>query len=66
MVYGTQNAKTSLLRSFTDAYWAGSVDNRKSTSGAAFFLGDCLRPWLSKKQHSIALYTTEVEYIVVA
>ena len=28
------------LRAFTDADWAGSVDDRKSTSGATFFLGN--------------------------
>ena len=28
------------LRPFTDANWAGSIDERKSTSGATFYLGD--------------------------
>jgi hypothetical protein len=42
------------------------VDDRKSTSGGAFFLGKCLVSWLSKKQPSISLSTKEVEYIVVA
>jgi hypothetical protein len=27
------------LKSYSDADWAGSVDDRKSTSGGAFFLG---------------------------
>ena len=54
------------LREFTDAYWEGSIDDRKSTSGAAFYLGDCLVSWLSKKQSSISLSTTEPEYIDVA
>ena len=52
------------LREFTTADWEGSVDDRKSTSGAIFFLGNCLVSWLSKKQSSIALSTTKVEYIV--
>jgi hypothetical protein len=39
------------------------VDERKSTSGGAFFLGDSLVSWLRKKQGSISLSTTEVEYI---
>jgi hypothetical protein len=42
------------------------VDERKITSGGAFFLGDSLVAWLRKKQHSISLSTTEVEYIAVA
>jgi hypothetical protein len=37
------------LNAYTDVDWAGSVDDRKSTSGVAFFLGKCLVSWLSKK-----------------
>jgi hypothetical protein len=48
---------------YTDADWAGSIDDRRSTSGATFYLGDCLVSWLSKKQSSISLSTTEAEYI---
>ena len=54
------------FKSFTDAYWEGSVDDWNITSGAAFFLGNCLVSWLSKKQSSISLSTSEAEYIVVA
>jgi hypothetical protein len=39
------------------------MDERKSTSGGAFFLGDALVAWLSKKQGSISLSTIEAEYI---
>jgi hypothetical protein len=42
------------------------VDERKSTSGGAFFLGDSLVSWLSKKQGSISLSTIEAEYIAVS
>ena len=47
------------LVSYTDADWAGNIDDRKSTSGEAFYLGDCLVSWLSKKQYSVSLSTTE-------
>ena len=42
------------------------MDEIKSTSGGAFFLGDSLFAWLSKKKGSIYLSTTEDEYIVSA
>ena len=39
------------------------MDERKIKSGGAFFIGDSLVAWLSKKQGSISLSTIEVEYI---
>ena len=54
------------LISYSDADWANCVDERKSTSGGAFFLGESLVAWLSKKQSSISLSTTEAEYIAAA
>jgi len=55
-----------VIQAYTYADWAGSFDDRKSTSGAAFYLGGCLVSWLSKKQSSISLSTVEVEYIKAA
>ena len=55
-----------IIQAFTDADWAGSIDDHKSTSGAAFYLGGCLVSWLSKKQTSISLSTAEAEYITAA
>eukprot|EP00253_Pinus_taeda_P002775 PITA_02775 len=54
------------LHAYTDADWARSVDDRKSTSGGAFFMGCRLVSWFSKKQSSIALSTAEAEYVVAA
>ena len=53
------------LKVFTDADWARTIDERKSTSGGAFFLGKRLVSWTSKKQNFISQSTTEVEYVVV-
>jgi hypothetical protein len=52
-----------ILRAYTDADWEGSIDDRKITSGGAFFLGSFLVSWLNKKQTSISLSTGEVKYI---
>eukprot|EP00253_Pinus_taeda_P015797 PITA_15797 len=47
-----------------DADWAGSLDDRKSTSGSEFYMGSILVSWFSKKQSSIALSIAEAEYVV--
>jgi hypothetical protein len=52
------------LTTYSDADWANCVDERKNTSGRAFFLDDSLVSWLSKKQGYISLSTIEAEYIV--
>ena len=51
------------LISYTDADWAGCIDDQRSTSGATFYLGECLVSCLSKTQLSISLSTTEAEHI---
>jgi hypothetical protein len=51
------------LSGYTDADWAGSVADRKSTSGCCFSLGSAMISWQSRKQSSIALSTVEAEYI---
>ncbi|KAL0560845.1 hypothetical protein IC582_001259 [Cucumis melo] len=55
---------TPTLVGYCDADWVGLADDRKSTSGGCFFLGNNLISWLSKKQNCVSLSTTETEYIV--
>eukprot|EP00253_Pinus_taeda_P009291 PITA_09291 len=43
--------------------WAGSVDDRKSTSGYVFHMGSGAISWASKKQSIVALSTAEAEYV---
>ena len=40
------------------------MDDRKSTSGGCFYLGNNLVSWMSKKQNFVSLSTTEAEYII--
>ena len=54
------------LAGYYDADWAGCIDDRKSTSGGCFYLGNNLVSWMSKKQNSVSLSTTEAEYIAAA
>ena len=56
------NTNPSLVR-FSDTNWVGNCDDRKSTSGGCFFLGNNLVSWFCKKQNSISLSTAEAEYI---
>jgi hypothetical protein len=51
------------LSGYTDAYWAGSVTNRKITSRCCFSLGSAMISWQSRKQSNIALSTAKAEYI---
>jgi hypothetical protein len=51
------------LHGFTDSDWAGSAEDRRSTSGMCFSLGSAMISWGSRKQKSVALSTTEAEYI---
>ena len=51
------------LVGYTDSDWAGSVKDRKSTSGCCFSLGFVVISWFSKKQTSVALNLAEAEYI---
>ncbi|CAH9119565.1 unnamed protein product [Cuscuta europaea] len=63
--YGIQytRVKEFNLRGYTDSDWAGCVDDRKSTSGSVFDLGSDAITWSSKKQETVALSTSEAEYV---
>ena len=69
-VYGTRNygiwytsSNNFGLVHYTDGDWAGSFDDRKSTSGYVFNLGLGVVLWCPKKQPTISLSSTEAEYI---
>ena len=51
------------LKIFTNVDWERSIDDRKSTSGGAFFLGKRLVFWTSKKYNCISHSTTKVQYV---
>ncbi|GJR30895.1 hypothetical protein Tco_1107127 [Tanacetum coccineum] len=48
---------------YADSDHAGDYVDRKSTSGICTFVGCCLTSWFSKKQTTLAISTTEAEYV---
>ncbi|KAK4324010.1 hypothetical protein Pmani_005322 [Petrolisthes manimaculis] len=51
---------------YSDADWAGDINDRKSTSCYCFHLGGGPVSWSSKKQSCVALSTAEAEYMALA
>ncbi|GJU90228.1 hypothetical protein Tco_1302651 [Tanacetum coccineum] len=48
---------------YADSDHAADYVDHKSTSGICTFMGCCLTSWFSKKQTSLTISTTEVEYV---
>ena len=51
---------------YSDADWAGDLDDRKSTSGYLFQVSGGAVTWRSKKQSCVALSTAEAEYMALS
>ncbi|GAV72632.1 UBN2_3 domain-containing protein, partial [Cephalotus follicularis] len=50
------------IEGYTDADWAGSISDRRSTSGYFTFVGGNLVTWRSKKQKVVALSSAEAKF----
>lgn len=54
-----------LLSGFSDSDLADNLDERRSTTGVAFYLNDSLVTWISQKQRCVALSSCEAEFMAM-
>ncbi|KYN22643.1 Copia protein [Trachymyrmex cornetzi] len=54
------------LIGFTDADWGSCTLDRRSYTGAVFLLSNAAISWESRKQRTVALSSTEAEYIALS
>jgi len=62
--YGLKYKKNDkfIFSRYMDAYYGGSLDDRRSMIGYMFFLGSGLISWGNKKKRITSKYTTNLEY----
>jgi hypothetical protein len=63
LIYRRQTAP--VLAAYADSDWAGSLD-RKSTTGFLLQVHGNVVCWSTKKQNTVALSSTEAEYVALA
>ena len=64
ITYGGHGGNLNIV-GYSDADWAGDKVDRKSTSGFIFMMNNGPISWCSKKQTSVALSSTEAEYMAL-
>ena len=63
LTYG-QNDCSELI-AYSDSDWAGDKDTRRSTTGFCFLFTGASVAWAARKQRTVALSSTEAEYMAV-
>ena len=60
------SGKSVTLTGFADSDWARCNLTRRSTTAFCFFIGNCLISWQSRLQTTVALSSTEAEYMALS
>ena len=63
LMFGREQTTTFI--GYSDSDWAGNIDDRRSTGGYIFLLAGGSISWNSKLQRTVALSTTESEYMAL-
>jgi hypothetical protein len=63
ITYGGQSELQ--LTGYSDSDWGGNTDGRKSISGYVFMINGGPVSWQSKRQNTVALSSTESEYVAL-
>jgi hypothetical protein len=62
----TIDSPASTLTAYTDADYDSCAITRRSTTGHGIMWRGCLVSWKSKRQRTVALSTTEAEYMAIS
>ena len=65
ITYGKEEGGDLIIKGYSDSDWAGDHATRKSTSGFFFMLNGGPVSWCSKRQATVALSSTEAEYLAL-
>lgn len=64
--YGCSKSRRLQLSGYCDADWGGDMTDRRSTTGYVFMMAGGAVSWNSRKQPTVALSSTEAEYMALS